>query len=632
MKYYSFDIFDTCFVRACGSYLNIFDLLAYKILGEDSEESHRIDFAWIRINGEKKARLASQNEEISLKEIYNYCSFAGLTSMSNEQILQIEMETEMEQLIPVYSILKKIEKLHQNGYQIYYISDMYLPQDFLLSLLKKHNFWKNNDKLYVSSEYRLTKQSGNIYRYIATQNQISYSRWHHFGDNKHGDYKTPKKLGIKTTLIKHNYSFYEHFILNKGYFPSIFVNQHLASISKAIRLSLPDTPQHLFAADLIAPLYVPFVYNILQNAQSKNIRKIFFLARDGYILYKIAKELICKFPDLEVSYLYVSRSSLYLPGLQKITTESLLSLTKTAFGFTNVSKLEILKNFIDTATFEKVKAIANEETDTDLFSNPHILSLLAQYHDQQRSYILKYFIQEKLANTYCKTAIVDVRGTRTCQQTINDILVEAGFPKTEAYYLEVSKSRKDISKAGTYQALFYDEKLNKTSFLTYIPELGSIFEQYFSMSPHLRTIAYKEDDNEQIRPVFFNTKTNETIKDIIKIHEEICKTFCRYFIYNKLYLHLSHIQILSYALIGYFTQKPKYNYLKALRPIQTDNKVDNGAYIVKIPSWNDIKKQRIYWWRGTLYYVLRTTYGSKYINRMFYFTLKIIKKLRKLWI
>ena len=31
MRYYSFDLFDTCFVRACGDPKNIFDLLAYRI-------------------------------------------------------------------------------------------------------------------------------------------------------------------------------------------------------------------------------------------------------------------------------------------------------------------------------------------------------------------------------------------------------------------------------------------------------------------------------------------------------------------------------------------------------------------------------------------------------------------------
>ena len=70
MKCYSFDIFDTCFVRACGNPLNLFDLLAYRILGDDSAESIRMDFSLIRVQGEKRARMLSNEEEVSLEDIY----------------------------------------------------------------------------------------------------------------------------------------------------------------------------------------------------------------------------------------------------------------------------------------------------------------------------------------------------------------------------------------------------------------------------------------------------------------------------------------------------------------------------------------------------------------------------------
>lgn len=42
---YSFDLFDTCFIRACGAPRNVFDLLAYRVLGANSDESARADFA-----------------------------------------------------------------------------------------------------------------------------------------------------------------------------------------------------------------------------------------------------------------------------------------------------------------------------------------------------------------------------------------------------------------------------------------------------------------------------------------------------------------------------------------------------------------------------------------------------------
>ena len=53
---YSFDIFDTCFVRTCGSPDFVFDILAEKVLGKNSSLTERMDFAYTRREAERIAR------------------------------------------------------------------------------------------------------------------------------------------------------------------------------------------------------------------------------------------------------------------------------------------------------------------------------------------------------------------------------------------------------------------------------------------------------------------------------------------------------------------------------------------------------------------------------------------------
>lgn len=43
---------------------------------------------------------------------------------------------------------------------------MYLPSDFLKSLLQRFGFWEEGDRIYVSGEIGLTKYSGNLFRYV----------------------------------------------------------------------------------------------------------------------------------------------------------------------------------------------------------------------------------------------------------------------------------------------------------------------------------------------------------------------------------------------------------------------------------------------------------------------------------
>lgn len=625
MKYYSFDIFDTCFVRACGHPTNIFDLLAYRVLGNDSNESVRYDFAHIRREGEKKARRSFKKEEISIDEIYEYCDFSGLTTLSNHEILKAEIEIEKEQLIPVYSIREKIQRLHREGHNIYYISDMYLPYDFLLDLLKMHGFWQEKDFLYVSSIFRLTKHTGHLYEKIANENNLSYKRWKHWGDNKYSDFLIPRKKGIHATLVMHKYSFYENYLLKQDYFPGFFVNQHLASISKAVRLSFPNIPQYAFAADLIAPLYIPFVYNILSDASNSGIKRVFFLARDGYILYKIAQSLSIQFPNIEVKYLYVSRSSLYLPGLQDITPESLLSLTKTEFGFTNDNKIEILGNFVIPEILEQIKKIIPINLKDDIFSDCNVISILSQYHKEQQDLIHDYFLQEGLADLSHKTAVVDVRGTRSCHQAINSLLSKKGYPSVKGYYLEVFENRKTIKEAGNYNSLYYNERIKRSS-LIYISELGNIFEQYFSLSPHHRTIAYKREGR-IIQPIFEDNKIEDVVKNTVQCHEDVVTLFSKLFISNKLYLYLHSTLFLATEVLTYFSQKPIYRYLLALYPIKINNQKGKYLHIVKRISLNDIRKHNISWWRGSIYFLLRTVVFSKSINAISFHAKKMFHRI-----
>ena len=101
MKSFSFDIFDTCLVRSCGQPAIVFDLLAYRVLGNNDTVSHYIEFARIRREAETKARMSSAREEVTLDEIYSFCDFNGLTLTENEAIAVEEMKLEKELLYPV---------------------------------------------------------------------------------------------------------------------------------------------------------------------------------------------------------------------------------------------------------------------------------------------------------------------------------------------------------------------------------------------------------------------------------------------------------------------------------------------------------------------------------------------------
>lgn len=610
---YSFDIFDTCFVRACGFPHNIFDLLAYRILGETSSESMRMDFANIRVQGEKMARK-SLKEEVTLDEIYACCDFRGITDLSSEEIALEEQQVEKEQLVVVKSVFDQIEKIRNRGFSIIYISDMYLPEKFLLCLLQENGLWKEGDKLYVSSTYCKTKRTGNLYELVANENHISFKEWSHYGDNIYSDYKVPKKKGINAHIITHEFSYYEKRILEHNSFPAFFVHQHIAGISKSVRLHLEKNIRVDFAANLIAPLYTSFVYNLLKDAQERGLTQLFFLSRDGYILYYIALQLQYMFPDITIKYIYVSRVSLYFPGMDVLDLDGYVNMLGTLEGKNNIELLkkwtgvdvssDVGNDFINEVNLTHEAGIENLK---QILSNTRVAVSLLQKHREQSDLVEKYFIQVGLSDISKKSAIIDVRGTRNCHQAINNILNRIGGVSVYGYYIEVLKNRKTIREAGSFTSFLYMERYVYDKRMQFIPYIGNVMEQYFSVTDQNRTVGYYLDNNGLVNPKLADDIVDTETVELFTLHKKIISIYMYYYLTNKLYLHNTFLSMSILDNLADFATFPKHEYLKALEGVRvSDSATVRYPLIQKIGIkglyYMLTKKLQIDWKIGSIVY------------------------------
>ena len=617
---FSFDIFDTCLIRSCGFPHNVFDLLALQLLGEESDRNLRSDFINIRLQAEKQAYIQKQTE-VTLQDIYSLCDFSDITIMPNSQIAEMEMEVEKKVLIPVQSILEKITELHTQGHNIYYISDMYLPHDFIKERLQQHGFWKEGDKLYVSCTSGKSKQNGNLFDLIAQENKLSFRHWEHWGDNKYSDYLIPKKKGIKAHLIVHQFSKYEKNLLSLNLFQDSFINQQLAGIQKAIRLTEKSSPRTDLASNIVIPTLVSFVLNVLLDAQKEQISHLYFLSRDGALPYYIASLVQEKFPQIKLNYLYTSRSALYFPGLQSTSIECLSNL----FGKMSGKKLyEIFidKTNIDIKDFlppEKISQTLKTEEQgkkllKELYNNPKFCHRLNKEYQSQKELVMKYFKQAEIANTKNKCGIVDIRGTRKCHQIINELLKEEGYPQVKGYYFEVTKDRKQIGEAGTYYAEFHSERFQfNTHEFKYIENLYSVIEQYICATGTSRTIAYKEE-NGNIFPIFEPNSESDIKKELFYLHKKVADLYLYHYKENRLFLHNSEISYLTQYNLIKFANLPYKSDLIALTNITTNDSRFDYSYLIKKYSFADLLKRRFNmneWIRGSICYSIYYWTGEK---------------------
>ena len=327
---YSFDVFDTCLVRLCGKPSNVFEILSEQISSILTLSEHQRQlFVSLRANTTGK----------SLQEIYNKICQSIEITISPDTLVQMELVLEQEVLSPVEKISKLIKSLRKTGF-IIFISDMYLPSNFIRQILIKYELCDENDLIYVSCEQNASKYDASLFKKIKKELKVSYSSWIHYGDNIISDYQIPSKLGIRCHLIKKEQLPYETTIHNH-FTPQFPFNSIVAGISQGLHLRYYSLKPSPFVCDISAPFIVSWVAKIMHDAEKKGITQLFFCARDTHSAFLVAKKLNPLFPNIEIKYIFVSRVS--LSKSSKLVFEYFKSV-----GITNTDKKSAIVDFVST--------------------------------------------------------------------------------------------------------------------------------------------------------------------------------------------------------------------------------------------------------------------------------------------
>lgn len=266
-KFVSIDVFDTAIFRTVFEPRDIFKLVEEKVGG---------DFYNKRIEAEAKA--AQKFTYYNIGDIYSF--------LRPEFSPAEEIDAEFANCIANQEILKMYNR---NPKKYIFISDMYLPSYIIEGMLERVGY--KTPKVFVSCEMRATKAKGELFNKV--QKLIGKIECH-YGDNYVADIEGAKAAGIQNVVFKpalHNRALDLPMVNNS------FLKKYLA-------LSYHRDPKDKVAL-YTAPLITEFTKWVL--SQRKEGQKIFFLSRDMYMPYILAKEEL-NAPD--VYYLHASRRSM----------------------------------------------------------------------------------------------------------------------------------------------------------------------------------------------------------------------------------------------------------------------------------------------------------------------------------
>ncbi len=305
----SFDIFDTLIKRCVPQPTDLFALVEMKYNALHPQEPIA-DFKRMRIDAESAARERNSSEEIQLNDIYNGISFPKNVKA---ELMRMEMEGECDICKPNETIVELFNKCIVQNKNVVITSDMYLPKEVITTILNKCGI-KGYKKLYLSSQEKKSKATGNLFRLIMAENHLKPHQIVHIGDSIKNDYLRPRFLGIYAVWIRQEKP--------KEPFNGKNLLESFISIYKT---NSYDYYQR-FGYECFGPLLWAYTRWLIKNLKERRIKKVYFLSRDGYIIQK-AFGVMNSDENIKDCYLEVSRRSLRVPILWLDSSfETLLSM------------------------------------------------------------------------------------------------------------------------------------------------------------------------------------------------------------------------------------------------------------------------------------------------------------------
>ena len=414
---YSFDIFDTLIARKVLKPEGIFYYVKEKMVHSPLNFPDALvsDYPAARMYCEENVReyyrktlhvRKSTRREITFQEIFERMAVLyGLDKAQTDALMGWELEAEYENCIPLGKNIRLAEELCEKGETVLLISDMYLPKDFILRLLKKACPRLAELPLFLSSDLGVQKTTRKLFlEAYHSLETYTYKKWIHRGDNPFSDGVCPKKLGIEAVLHPvPDFNDYEACLVKSiGSYDAYLVAAQMARFRET---GLSEKEYYAYA--FISLYFVPYVHWAVHHAVKQGTQCVYFISRDGHHLKQIADVIIEKEQlPLKTRYIYGSRAAWRIPSFIEEMDDEFF------YGFGNFAEVSTYKKLLQalflteeqfTALFPELENVKTAEYITPALRQTIISVVkgsdeykrhLLSYAAGKRELVEKYFVQE----------------------------------------------------------------------------------------------------------------------------------------------------------------------------------------------------------------------------------------------
>lgn len=270
-----------------------------------------------------------------------------------------------------------------------------------------------------------------------------------------------------------------------------------------------------------APVIFMYVLWVLKDAESNNIRRLYFLARDGYVMYKVAKIIAAeKDIDIDCRYLYCSRKAWRLPTYHLMGEEAFDQICLKSYKTTpkiilqrileDSREQEAVLNSLGLSSDQSEKLLNKESLESFkgiLKKNKIFCEFLEEKSKSAYNTTIKYLEQEGMLEDKA-FAIVDTGWTGSMQRSLGRLLSSMGEQfHMSGYYFGMYEKPVDTNAGEEFKCWYFSTSwpIKRSLFFN-----NNLFE-CLCLCRDGMTIGYREKDS-QIVPIFEVEKNDKIIE------------------------------------------------------------------------------------------------------------------------
>ncbi len=539
MRVVSFDVFDTLLTRTFAVARDLFVQLGAEVVASGLVTVTPEEFARRRVAAEVTARQSAPRHEVQHQEIYTVLQqVLGLDDQNADRLREMELHLEELALQPVPGMAQRVAQERTRADLVLFISDMYLPTALVKKLLARHGFFQEGDRIYLSGEARASKAAGTLFQSIRRELPTSPVSWKHIGDNERADLISPRAEGIDAELVTTTrLNRYELLARGREDFVSLW-RSRLAGTMRLVRLDCPEADTHQrvvweCGSNVVGPLWFAFVEWCLDEASKRGVKRLYFVARDGQIMHRIAERIVAaRKTPIECRYLYGSRQAWHPASIDRFSKEDLEWLLAPTRFLSVEQVLERVGLSADDFA-AKLKAAGLSESIWkqnltrelrtnlgNLLLTPELARAIEVSAEAKRKLVLRYLEQENFFDGTPR-AVVDIGWNGNMQRSLAKLLFTSGRTETSrltGFYFGL----RTVRKFSDDQVLVAYWPHSPESHEDIRDENGVMFE-LFAAADHGSVVGYQAKDG-RILPLM-EAQANEAALNwgLISLQEAVLK-------------------------------------------------------------------------------------------------------------